>query len=459
MIAVSLTKIAAYLKGKLHGNDASINHVSTHSDAIQEATLFVALVGKNHDAHTFLEAVVSNGVKAVLVDRKVDVPQHVSQIIVGDTTQSLGKLGQYVKEQVRPFSLALTGSCGKTTVKEMLSEIMATQGKVHTTSGNFNNEIGVPLTLLGLTEGDQFGVFELGANHIGEIDYTSGFISPDIALVNNIGAAHLEGFGSLDGVAQAKSEIYKHVPHDGCAVVNLDGGYADFLQEKSKHCRQIFFSATKTADICATQLKSDAHGCYKFMLHTPTDTAPVSLKLAGRHQVDNALAAASMAYAAQVPLADIVHGLTQVQPVDGRMRVYQFSDITMVDDTYNANPSSVKAAIDWLSQSSGDKWLVLGDLGELGPDEQKLHQEIGVYAHDKGLDRVLTLGTLSQHVSQNFPNGEHYDEMSSLIQDLSSQLSDGKKISLLIKGSRSAKMERLVQALEKRLHRGEHKAC
>ena len=195
------------------------------------------------------------------------------------------------------------------------------------------------------------------------------------------------------------------------------------------------------------------------MLHTPADTAPVSLKLAGRHQVDNALAAASMAYAAQVPLADIVHGLTQVQPVDGRMRVHQFSDITMVDDTYNANPSSVKAAIDWLSQSSGDKWLVLGDLGELGADEQKLHKEIGVYAHDKGLDRVLTLGTLSQHVSQNFPNGEHYDEMSSLIQDLSSQLSDDKKISLLIKGSRSAKMERLVQALEKKLRRGEHKAC
>ena len=153
----------------------------------------------------------------------------------------------------------------------MLSEIMATQGKVHTTAGNFNNEIGVPLTLLGLTDGDQFGVFELGANHIGEIDYTSGLISPDIALVNNIGAAHLEGFGSLDGVAQAKSEIYKHVPHDGCAVVNLDGGYADFLQ-KNRSIVGRFFSATKTRTFVQRNIKSDAHGCYEFMLHTPTAT-------------------------------------------------------------------------------------------------------------------------------------------------------------------------------------------
>jgi UDP-N-acetylmuramoyl-tripeptide--D-alanyl-D-alanine ligase len=455
MINLSTSTLAHILQATLIGPNQDIEEVSTHSNQIKSKTLFVALKGQNFDAHDFVSQAIKNQAQAVLVTKKMAVPSHVTQLIVADTQKALGTLSAYVCEQINPLKLALTGSCGKTTVKEMLTAMMQLQGHVHWTHGNFNNEIGVPLTLLGLKYEHDIGVFELGANHQHEIDYTSSLIKPDIALINNIAPAHLEGFGSIDGVAEAKSEIFNHMSHQGVAIINSDDDYAHFITNKTQHLKQITYSSKKTAQVYATQITADSQGCAHFVLNIESQRCSIMLSMPGRHQVDNALAAAAMAHAANVPLDVIKQGLEQANTAAGRMQLHPLNQLLLVDDTYNANPKSVKAAIDWLHEQDGSSWLILGDMGEMGSDHVSWHQKVGSYAKEQRIEKLFTLGTSSKHTSESYGSGLHFSDFDTLCAALKKHLSITTPKNILVKGSRSANMERVVDALKHHLMTGE----
>lgn len=455
MIKLSLQEITTALNGQLIGDNRDITSVSTDSRNIEEACLFIALKGERFDAHDFADAAVDNGAMALLVSKplKTDCPQ----VLVADTRIALGQLGAYVKQKLDVTAAAITGSNGKTSVKEMLAAILKQSHQVLYTAGNFNNDIGAPLTLLRLTEDDEYGVFELGANHKGEIDYTSNLVQPQVAVVNNVGQAHIEGFGSLDDVAVAKAEIYQHLTADGVAVINADDFYAPFFFEKTQHQNQLSFGITKTADVTATELVANRVGQYQFVLNYQNITEPVQLLLNGKHQVHNALAAASMALALGISITDIVQGLESMMPVSGRMQPYELEHLLLIDDSYNANPSSVKVAINWLSEQQSRRVLVLGDFAELGEASLALHQEIGEYAKAQQLDDVLTIGAMSHATSEQF-GGQHYSSMEALISELKGLVNNQQsKITILVKGSRSAAMERVVNALTSAHERGELK--
>ncbi|MCL1137982.1 UDP-N-acetylmuramoyl-tripeptide--D-alanyl-D-alanine ligase [Shewanella pneumatophori] len=457
MINVSLAQLAARLNGKLIGHDLQIGSVSTDSRAVDNQTLFVALKGENFDGHNFAQAAVDAGANALLVER--ELPVKASQILVENSQKAMGEIGVFVREQIAPICIALTGSNGKTSVKEMIATILSQHHQVLYTAGNFNNEIGVPLTLLRLQQGDEFGVFELGANHAGEIDYTSSLVKPRVAMVNNVASAHLEGFGSLEGVAKAKSEIFNHISADGTAVINADDSFADFMLKASSHLKQLCFGVktndSKHLDVFATDLVADAYGRYGFSLCTATESLQVHLPLAGRHQVSNALAATSMCLALGLSLADICQGLSLLQPVKGRMLPSQLGRVTVIDDSYNANPASVGAAIDWLQEIKGNRCLVLGDLGELGDNAALLHCQLGELAKTKGVNALFCLGTLSEGASHAF-GSKHYHDIDELVAGLIQYINGlPAEVTVLVKGSRSARMERVVEALTMAFGRGE----
>lgn len=457
MIKVSLAELASQLNGKLVGESVEIDCVSSDSRAVNNKTLFVALKGENFDGHNFAQAAVDAGANALLVER--ELPIKVSQLLVENSQKAMGEIGAYVREKIAPICIALTGSNGKTSVKEMIATILSQKHQVLFTAGNFNNEIGVPLTLLRLQQGDEFGVFELGANHAGEIDYTSSLVKPSVAMVNNVASAHLEGFGSLAGVAKAKSEIFNHVAANGTAVINADDGFADVMLKASRHLKQLRFGVQTDVltnlDVFATDLVADAYGRYGFNLCTPTQRFAVNLPLAGRHQVSNALAATSMCLALGVPLVDICHGLSLLKPVKGRMLPSQLGRVTVIDDSYNANPASVGAAIDWLQEIKGNRCLVLGDLGELGDNAALLHRQLGELAKTKGINALFCVGSLSEGASHAF-GSKHYHDIDELVAGLIHYINGlPAEVTVLVKGSRSARMERVVEALTMAFGRGE----
>lgn len=460
MIALSLKELAAYLDAELitsahtGASDADadllqgsmINSVSTDSRNISSDTLFVALKGERFDGHDFIAVAENNGAMALMVSRPVDAS--IPQLVVHDTLIAMGRIGALVRDRVNPKSLALTGSNGKTSVKEMLAHILSQRHQVLYTAGNFNNDIGVPLTLLRLEPQHEIGVFELGANHKGEIDYTSGLVRPDVALVNNVASAHLEGFGSQSGVADAKSEIFNHLSSAGCAVINLDDDYHQRMFDAAADYRTLSFAVNTHADVMATELISDNFGRYQFKLNFNGLSLPTQLPLAGRHQVSNALAATAMCLALGVELEEIVAGLETLVPVKGRMQPNELGQVQVVDDSYNANPASVKAAIDWLQEIDTKTCLVLGDLGELGENAADLHAELGDYAKTWGVDRLFCLGDLSRSASDAF-ECKHYQTLEMLVEELKQYIKQSSEpMTVLVKGSRSAKMERVVEALK-----------
>ncbi|MCH1931930.1 UDP-N-acetylmuramoyl-tripeptide--D-alanyl-D-alanine ligase [Shewanella sp. A25] len=458
MIPISLETLCQHLGARLVGKDIVIEALSSDSRKMGSDTLFVALKGERFDGHDFAATALENGAVALMVERELnfDIPQ----LIVEDCQKAMGKIGAYVRDQVNPICVALTGSNGKTSVKEMIATILSAKYQVLYTAGNFNNEIGVPLTLLRLTPEDEYGVFELGANHKGEIDYTSGLVRPNVALVNNVGSAHLEGFGSQAGVAQAKSEIFNHLQQNGTAIINADDAFADVMRVKAKQYKQLSFSqqegaAKRHIDVIATGHKADSDGCYRFMLNYAGQSCEVILPLAGRHQVSNALAAASVCIALGLSLDDIAKGLQKLIPVKGRMQPSQLGRIRLIDDSYNANPVSVGAAIAWLKEISENRCLVLGDLGELGDNAPLLHAELGQLAKQQGIDALFCTGPLSQHASQAF-GSEHYDSVDALVEKLIKHINQlPGQVTVLVKGSRSAAMERVVDGLTVAFGRGE----
>ncbi len=444
MITLSLIDIAKAVSGELVGDNINVTSINTDSRALQEGELFLALKGPNFDGHRFIEQVIELGCGAIIVDHQCDTD--IPQIIVSDTHKALGVIAAYVKEKVAPKTVAITGSSGKTTVKEMVAAILSRLGKVLATKGNFNNDIGVPLTLLRLEQDHDFAVVELGANHMGEIAYTSGLVKPDVAIINNIAAAHLEGFGDLCGVARAKGEIFEGLNQNGVAIYNQDCKLANKWQWRltDKKVRQ--FSCFQNADSYCTDVVLDENGCASFKLNTQKGSTFIELTIPGKHNVCNAVAAATIAIEFGASLDDIRLGLAEMSPVKGRLNLHQLTEnFKVIDDTYNANVESIKAATDLLASYSGRRILILGDMGELGTQARGYHQEVGEYAKTCQIDDLLTLGVLSQSTSDAF-NGHHFSEKSKLLHCLLSLIeNEQQQISILIKGSRSARMEKVVK--------------
>ena len=452
MIPVSLSWVAEQVQGKLlDENQAqlSIVGVSTDTRQIQNGDLFIALQGPNFDGHKFVQQAKESGALAAIVTYPLDM--EFPQIVVEDTKLALGALAAAVKASVAPLTVGITGSSGKTTVKEMVAAILSRRGKVLATKGNFNNDIGVPLTLLRLEHDHDFAVIEMGANHLGEIAYTSNLVKPDVATIVNAAAAHLEGFGSLLGVARAKSEIFKGLPGHGLAVLNADSQFYDFWKSKLRLTKTQSFSIETPTDFHAEDTILGLDGCAQFDLVSPQGRVSISLSLPGLHNVGNALVAAALAIGVGASLNDVAEGLRFMPHVAGRLQVKELTNqVKILDDTYNANVASVNAAIDLLSSFAGRKILVLGDMAELGEKSRYYHEQVGEYAKQKGIDQLYTLGVLSQSASTVFATqGKHFSELETLNDFMLNQLvGEQRDITILVKGSRSAKMERVVAALE-----------
>ncbi|AYO36259.1 UDP-N-acetylmuramoyl-tripeptide--D-alanyl-D-alanine ligase [Serratia sp. P2ACOL2] len=450
MIPVSLQALADVLSAELIGADCQIVEVTTDTRQVTAGCLFVALKGERFDAHDFAVDAVTAGAGALLVSKRllVDVPQ----LVVKDTRLALGQLAAWVRKQVPARVVALTGSSGKTSVKEMAAAILRECGEVLYTAGNFNNDIGVPLTLLRLQPQHDFAVIELGANHIGEIAYTTALTCPQTALVNNLAAAHLEGFGSLAGVAQAKGEIFTGLPADGVAIINADNNDWPHWQSmlEGKTVWRFSPQAAEGVDFFASDVQVNGEGT-QFTLHSPFGTAPIALPLPGRHNVANALAATALAMSAGASLEAVRQGLKQLKAVPGRLFPIALSaGKLLLDDSYNANVGSMTAAAQVLAEMPGYRVMVVGDMAELGAEAEECHRQVGEAARLAGVDKVLGVGPLSQTLIAASGNGEHFQDKAAVIARVAELLSEHAVITVLIKGSRSAAMEQVVRALQEK---------
>ncbi len=435
---LTLAEIADLLQAPLRGADGPVAGVATDTRADTAGRLFFALRGPRFDAHELLPAQPDLPVAGLVVERPVDHPA--PQIVVDDTRRALGRLAAAWRQRCPARVIALTGSNGKTTVKEMLAAIFSRVGPTLATVGNLNNDIGVPLTLLRLRPEHDWAVIEMGANHPGEIAWLTDLARPDVALVNNAGPAHLEGFGDLTGVATAKAEIWAGLRGDGVAVINADDAFAAYWQTLTEGRRRLRFGSAPEAEVRIVDFRP-------LRLALAGEVHEIPLRLAGRHNARNAAAAAAAALAAGAPVADIVAGLAAVEPVAGRLRrCAGVNGATLIDDSYNANPASLAAAIEVLAEAPGRRILVLGELAELGPAAGRHLADIGRHARAAGLDALFTLGEGSRPAAEAFGSGaEHSDDLDGLLARLRPQLDD--RTVVLVKGSRAARMERVVAAL------------
>lgn len=452
---LSLTEVAALVDGRLvdgqqagsNGAHGTVTGVSSDSRTLRPGELFVALRGPRFDGHHHLADALAAGAAGALVAETGDTP--LAQVLVDDTRLALGRLARGWRRRCATPTVAVTGSNGKTTVKEMVAAILATAGPTLATRGNLNNDIGVPLTLLRLTPAHRYAVVEMGANHPGEIAYLTALAEPNVALVNNAGPAHLEGFGDIPGVARAKGEIYSGLGPTGTAVFNGDDPQAEVWSALTAGHRAVRFGIDRHGlEVRAEQIGNDAgHGGQRFDLVTPSGGASVELSLPGRHNLYNALAAAAAAHALGLPAASIAAGLKQVVPVAGRLNFSRgHAGAALMDDTYNANPASLEAALAVLQQRPGRHILVLGDLAELGPDAEAIHRRIGRDARRYGVDALYASGPLSGLSALAFGDcGHRFDDLPALVAAVRGQMDSG--VSVLVKGSRSAAMERVTAAL------------
>ena len=448
--ALRLSEISAPLHARLIGEDCAFDAVSTDSRAIQPGQLFIALSGPNFDGHAYLADVAAKGAVAALVEREV-AGVALPQLLVEDTRLALGRLGALNRQAYGGPLVAITGSSGKTTVKEMLASILRTafveQGSaVLATRGNLNNELGVPLTLLELASPHKAAVIELGASRVGEIAYTVSLAQPHVVVITNAGTAHVGEFGGPEKIVEAKGEILEGLGAGGVAVLNRDDPAFARWQQRAAGRRILSFALhNPAADFHASDLSRDARGCSAFTLHCAEGLARIQLNLLGEHNVANALAASAAALALSVPLVDIKNGLENLQPVKGRGVAQLASNgVRVIDDSYNANPASICAAIDILAGFPGRTVLVLGDMGELGAWAEQGHREVGSYAAGK-VAALYAVGPLMTHAVAAFgAAAQHFADQASLIEALRREQGD---TTILIKGSRSAAMEKVVAAL------------
>ena len=447
--AKRLTDLIEPLSAKLINADATFSSVSTDSRSIMPGQLFIALTGPRFDGHAYLADVATKGAVAALVERHVpDVS--LPQLVVADSRIALGQLGALNRAAFTGPVAAITGSSGKTSVKELLASILrAAYGDdaVLATRGNLNNDLGAPLTLLELAPKHKAAVIELGASRLGEIAYTVSLTRPDVSLITNAGTAHVGEFGGPEKIVEAKGEILDGLGPDGIAVLNRDDRAYSTWERRAAGKRVASFAIkSPLADFHPASIGYDLRGCPNFVLTGPSGSVRVQLNLLGLHSVANALAAAAAARALGVAQEHIVEGLEALQPVKGRGVAQMLSNgVRLIDDTYNANPASICAAIDVLAGFAGRTVLALGDMGELGQWAEQGHAEVGSYAAGK-VDKLFAVGPLMKHAVEAFGAGaRHFDDQQSLIEAL--RLEQGNATTILIKGSRSAAMDKVVTAL------------
>ncbi len=453
-----LSLIAHWAGGEIHGDDVAIDAISNDTRQMSAGSLYVALRGERFDGHDFGTDAQARGASALLVEQLL--PLDLPQVLVADSELALARIAAGMQRDRATRVFAITGSNGKTSVKTLLVGILqqhaqASHAVVHANPGNRNNEIGLPLAVIEAPEDADFAVYEMGAGKPGDIAYLTDIVRPDWSLVNNIAAAHLERMGSLLGVATTKGAIYAALPADGVAVINADDAFAPWFEQHfvgtPAHCGVLRFGLDHSAEVSATALRFDAGGSH-FTLHTPAGEASVSLPLPGRHSVGNALAATALALAAGITLEHVVAGLQAAEPVPGRQIAHRLhGGAVLVDDSYNANPGSLEAAITALVAAGDEGWLVLGDMRELGDGAEALHAQAGLRARQAGLKRLYTLGPLSAAASAAFgEGGRHFHSHDALAKALQDDLHAG--VRCLVKGSRGSAMDTIVKAL---LARGE----
>ena len=442
---LSLYEAARLLNGAANDADVVFTTVSTDSRQLSTGALFVALTGPNFDGHDFIIAARERGAVAALVSRPVADP--LPQLRVADTRLALGQLAAAWRSRFTGPLIALTGSNGKTTLKEMIAAILRVRGRTLATEGNLNNDIGVPLTLLRLNGEHDHAVIEMGANHPGEIAYLTGLAQPDVAIINNAGPCHLEGFGDVAGVARAKGEIFQGLRPDGVAVINRDDEYADYWAGLNPGRRIMDFGLDRPAAVRGEMLDSARN---RFRLYAGGKQADIELPVPGRHNVRNALAAATATLAVGATLEDVRRGLEGLHGVGGRLqRLPGRHGGAVIHDAYNANPASLAAALEAVGAGPGRKWLVLGDMRELGPAADELHARSGSEARGAGFERLYALGEHSRAAVAAFGTGGlHFEDVDPLVAKLNDDLRQGGEPAVvLVKGSRGMRMERVVVAL------------
>jgi UDP-N-acetylmuramoyl-tripeptide--D-alanyl-D-alanine ligase len=448
---MSLGEAAAVLGASVRGADARFGGVSTDTRTLRPADLFVALRGERFDGHGFLQNAAAARAAAALVDRDYAGEPPLPVAVVADTRLALGALARHWRARFHPALVAVAGSNGKTTVKEMLAAILrshAGEDAVLATTGNLNNDIGVPLTLLRMRQAHRWCAIELGMNHKGEIAYLADIARPTVALVNNAQREHLEFMGSVDEVAAENAALYAALPADGVAVVNADDDHAGFFRSCAGSRRIVDFGLQKAAVGGKCSLKPLSS---EIAIRAPDGEAHATLAIPGLHNVRNALGAAACAHAAGIDVKSIATGLSAFRPYSGRLQVKRSrSGATVIDDSYNANPDSVRAAIDVLASCPGPTVLVLGDMGEVGAQGPEFHREVGAYARAKGIASLLALGEAAREAVQAFgPGARHFDRVEDLVANVSGK-------SILVKGSRFMRMERVVAALTGAAAEGGH---
>lgn len=442
MSVLSLSAIAEQTGGQV-AEDVTFSRICTDTRSIQPGDLFVALSGENFNGNLFVNDAANSGAVAAVVSDVVDAS--IPCLQVEDSRLALGLIARANRRQFTGPLVGLTGSAGKTSTKEMVASILSERGNVLATRGNLNNEIGVPQTLLALEPNHQYAVVEMGASRGGDIAYLMQFSEPTISVLTNAMAVHIEGFGSVEAVAKTKGEIFEGLPASGTAIINLDDDFYEQWRGQAKSAAIVTFSKSNSAaDFYASDIALQASGVMSFVLHSPAGTSPINLFLLGEHNVMNALAAAAAAIAAGANLHDVKAGLEKVKPVNGRLKTFSQQDRTIIDDTYNASPGSMKAAIDVLAGFSGERCLVMGTMGELGDLAVSAHQEVAQYAAEKGIEKLLAVGEYADLAVKAFgDSGVAYNVMDELLpatKNIQSSI-------ILIKGSRSARMERVVDAL------------
>ena len=440
---MSLTQTATVLGGAMRGADAVFTGVATDSRNLAKGDLFVALVGPHHDGHHYVEAAAQAGAVGALLSR--DIETELPYVCVADTRKALGRLAGHWRRRFSMPLVAVTGSNGKTTAKEMLGQILAVNAPALVTRGNLNNDIGVPLTLLRLRQEHRSAVIEMGMNHPGEIRYLTEIAAPTIAMITNAAEAHLAGLGSVKAVAMAKGEILEGLAEDGVAVLNADDEYFDYWRSCAGEHRVISFGLEHKADVTADyQLGTNGSS---LQLQTTQGEIDMRLPLLGKHNVLNALASAAAALSAGASLADIKTGIERLKAVSGRLEAKRgINGAHIIDDTYNANPASVSAGLEVLKQAQGERVLVLGDMGELGDAAGMIHHRVGELAKRVGVSRMFCLGELSREAVRGFGNGaRHYDDAATLMDDLADCMHD--EMTVLVKGSRAMHMDRVVKGV------------
>ena len=446
---MTLSEVAQNIDGIFSGMDGVFTGVSIDSRSLHSENLFIAIKGERADGHDFLSSVLDRKAAGAIVETKADDTE-LPQIKVDNTLNAMSKLSKQWRSRFDIPVIAITGSNGKTTVKEMIGSILGLNAKVLMTKGNLNNHIGVPLTLFDLGDEHKFAVVEMGANHSGEIARLCEITMPTVALITQCAPAHLEGFISEEGVARAKAEIFSGLSSNGTAIINADDNYAEMWTETAKGHRTLYFGIENKTGICAEKIRfNKKNRKTEFEIQFPESVITISLSLFGDHNVQNALAAAACCYSVGIPVLQIKQGLENMNCVPGRLeRIAGLSGSTIFNDTYNANPSSLEAALKVMSVIDGARWLIFGDMGELGKESENFHRLAGSLARKYKIERLFTVGELSQFTNEEFGiGGDHFDSTGELLNSAVDEISGD--VTVLIKGSRFMRMEQIVDGLRR----------